>query len=109
MNVPAMGKEQAGAAVKAAVAERDAIQANLLELDSSFGKQLLAGAEPTGTTRRRWDATSATLGTLWQGFEAYSALGDQATEGATGHLGPRELAAISELLAARSGQLGSGP
>jgi len=44
MNSPVMTRDQAAAAVKAAAAERDAIQANLLELDSSFGKQLLAGA-----------------------------------------------------------------
>jgi hypothetical protein len=109
MNVPAMGKEQAGAAVKAAVAERDAIQANLLELDSSFGKQLLAGAELTGETRRRWDATAATLGTLWQVYEAYSAVVDQAAEAVTRHLGPRELTALTALLTGRSVQLASGP
>jgi hypothetical protein len=104
-----MTRDQAAAAVKAAVAERDAIQANLLELDSSFGKQLLAGAELTGGTKRRWDATVATLGTLWQIFSAYSAVVDQAAEAAARHLGPRELAAISGLLAGRSVQLASGP
>jgi hypothetical protein len=109
MTVPAMTRDQAAAAVKAAVAERDAIQANLLELDSSFGKQLLAGAELTGDTKRRWDATAATLGTLWQVFSAYSAVVDQAAEAAARHLGPRELAAISGLLAGRSVQLASGP
>jgi hypothetical protein len=109
MNTPAMGKEQAGAAVKAAVAERDAIQANLLELDSSFGKQLLAGAELTGETRRRWDATAATLAILWQVYEAYSAVVDQAAEAVTRHLGPRELTALTALLTGRSVQLASGP
>jgi hypothetical protein len=109
MTVPAMTREQAGAAVKAAVAERDAIQANLLELDSSFGKQLLAGAELTGATRRRWDATAATLATLWQVYEAYSAVVDQAAEAVTRHLGPRELAALTALLTGRSVQLASGP
>jgi hypothetical protein len=109
MNVPAMGKEQAGAAVKAAVAERDAIQANLLELDSSFGKQLLAGAELTGETRRRWDATAATLAILWQVYEAYSAVVDQASEAMTRHLGPRELAALTALLTGRSVRLAAGP
>jgi hypothetical protein len=104
-----MTRDQAAAAVKAAVAERDAIQANLLELDSSFGKQLLAGAELTGDTRRRWDATAATLATLWQVFSAYSAVVDQAAETAARHLGPRELAAISGLLTGRSVQLASGP
>jgi hypothetical protein len=109
MSGPAMTREQAAAAVKAAVAERDAIQANLLELDSSFGKQLLAGAELTGTTRRRWDATAATLGTLWQIYEAYSAVVDRAAEAAARHLGPRELTALTELLTGRSVQLASGP
>jgi hypothetical protein len=109
MNVPAMSREQAGAAVKAAVAERDAIQANLLELDSSFGKQLLSGAELTGETRRRWDATAATLAILWQVYEAYSAVVDQAAEAVTRHLGPRELTALTALLTGRSVQLASGP
>jgi hypothetical protein len=110
MSGPPMSKEQAAAAVRAAVAERDAIQANLLELDSSFGKQLLAGAELTGETRRRWDATAATLATLWQVYEAYSAAVDQAAEAAAArHLGPRELAALSALLTGRSVRLASGP
>jgi hypothetical protein len=109
MTGPAMTREQAGAAVRAAVAERDAIQANLLELDSSFGKQLLTGAELTGATKRRWDATAATLATLWQVYEAYSAVVDQAAEAVTRHLGPRELAALTALLTGRSVQLASGP
>ena len=109
MTVPMMTRDQAGAAVKAAVAERDAIQANLLELDSSFGKQLLAGAELTGDTKRRWDATAATLATLWQIYSAYSAVVDQAAEAVARHLGPRELAAITGLLGGRSVQLASGP
>ena len=109
MTVPMMTRDQAGAAVKAAVAERDAIQANLLELDSSFGKQLLAGAELTGDTKRRWDATAATLATLWQVYSAYSAVVDQAAEAVARHLGPRELAAITGLLGGRSVQLASGP
>jgi hypothetical protein len=109
MNAPAMSKEQAAAAVRAAVAERDAIQANLLELDSSFGKQLLTGAELTGETRRRWDATAAALAILWQVYEAYSGVVDQAAGAMTRHLGPRELTALTALLTGRSVQLASGP
>ena len=109
MTVPVMTRDQAAAAVQAAVAERDAIQANLLELDSSFGKQLRAGAELTGDTRRRWDAAAATLATLWQVFSAYSAVVDQAAEAVARRLGPRELAAVSGLLTGRSVQLASGP
>jgi hypothetical protein len=109
MTVPMLTRDQAGATVKAAVAERDAIQANLLELDSSFGKQLLAGAELTGDTKRRWDATAVTLTTLWQVYSAYSAVVDQAAEAATGHLGTRELAALTALITGRSVQLASAP
>jgi hypothetical protein len=109
MTVPMLTRDQAAAAVKAAVDERDAIQANLLELDSSFGRQLLAGAELTGDTKRRWDATAVTLATLWQVYSAYSAVVDQTAEAVNRHLGPRELAAITSLLTGRSVQLASGP
>ena len=109
MTVPMLTRDQAGNAVKAAVAERDAIQANLLELDSSFGKQLLTGTQLTGDTKRRWDATAATLATLWQVYSAYSAVVDQAAEAAARHLGARELAALTTLLTGRSVQLASGP
>jgi hypothetical protein len=109
MMAPALTRDQAAAAVRAAVAERDAIQANLLELDSSFGKQLLAGAELTGDSRRRWEATAATLATLWQVYSAYSAVVDQAADAGARHLGPRELATITTLLTGRSVQLASGP
>ena len=67
-------REQAAAAVAAAVAERDTIQANLLDLDGSFGKRLLAGAKLTGETRRRWDAVTAAMTTLWETFSAYPTL-----------------------------------
>ncbi len=109
MTVPMRTSEQAGAAVKAAVAERDAIQANLLELDSSFGKQLLAGAALTGRTSQRWEATAAVMAALWQVFSAYSAVIDQAAETAARRLGPRELAAVTALLTGPSVQLVTGP
>ena len=73
-----LSRDQAAAAVKAAVAERDTIQANLLELDNSFGKRLLAGAALTGGTSKRWDTAAADLTTLWETFDAYSAVVDSA-------------------------------
>jgi hypothetical protein len=109
MTFPALTKERAPAVVQAAAAERDAIQANLLELDGSFGKRLLEGAPLTGQTKRRWDLTAATLATLWQVYEAYSAVIDQAAEAVRGHLGPRELAWIATLLTGSSIQLSAGP
>jgi hypothetical protein len=73
-------RDQAAAAVTAAAAERDTIQANLLDLDGSFGKRLLAGAKLTGETRKRWDVAAAELTTLWETFTAYSAVIDRAAE-----------------------------
>jgi hypothetical protein len=70
--------EQATAERAAAVlAERDAVQANLLELDGSFGKRVLEGASLTGRTRERWEKASVTLATLWETFLAYSAVVDR--------------------------------
>jgi hypothetical protein len=109
MTVPALTKERAPAVVQAAVAERDAIQANLLELDGSFGKRLLEGATLSGETKRRWEVTAASLASLWQLYSAYSAVIDQAAEAAGGHLGPRELTWITKLLTGPSVQLASGP
>jgi hypothetical protein len=92
-------REQAAAAVAAAVAERDTIQANLLDLDGSFGKRLLAGAKLTGETRRRWDAVTAAMTTLWETFSAYSAVVDRAAEVlASGKLNATKLAELDTLL-----------
>jgi hypothetical protein len=67
-----MTRDQATAAVAAAVAERDDIQANLIDLDHSFGKRLLKGAAGlTGTTGQRWEEARASLAALWQIFLAY--------------------------------------
>ena len=52
----AMTREQAATAVAEATAERDSIQTNLLDLDGSFGKRMLAGAALSGESRRRWSA-----------------------------------------------------
>lgn len=102
-------KEQAAAAVRAAVGERDAIQANLLELDGSFGKRLLAGAALTGQTEQRWAAAAAALAAVWQVYETYSAVVDRAAELAAGRLGGRELAALAALLTEPSVQLTADP
>ncbi len=75
-----MTREQAAAAVAAAVTERDNIQANLLDLDGSFGKRMLAGARLAGSTQQRWSAIEAELAALWQTFTAYSAVVDRAAE-----------------------------
>jgi hypothetical protein len=109
MTIPALTKDRAPAVVQAAVAERDAIQANLLELDGSFGKRLLEGATLSGETKRRWEASAASLASLWEIYSAYSAVIDRAADVVSGHLGARELAAITNLLTGPSIQLAAGP
>jgi hypothetical protein len=73
-------REQAQATATSASAERDTIQANILELDGSFGKRLLAGATLTGQSRDSWERTAAALAGLWDTFTAYSAVIDRASE-----------------------------
>jgi hypothetical protein len=63
--------------VAAVLAERDAIQANLLELDGNYARQALEGATLTGLTRQRWEKASAALASLWEMFLAYSAVVDR--------------------------------
>lgn len=106
MSTP-FSREQAAAAVTAAVSERDTIQQNLLDLDGSFGKRLLAGATLTGVTKQRWDSAAADLTTLWESFTAYSAVVDRAAEilaGLRRSPGP-QLAEITSLLNGPSVQL----
>jgi hypothetical protein len=91
-------RQQAMEAAVAAASERDTIQANLLDLDGCFGKQLLSGAQLTGVSRQRWDAASVTLAELWETFNAYTTAIDRATALAGSRLGQRELTEISELL-----------
>jgi len=102
-----MTREQATAAVAAATAERDGIQANLLDLDGSFGKQMLAGAALTGESKRRWDVAAANLAALWEIFTAYAAVVDKAAERLAGARRPssRELAQITTMLNGTSVEL----
>ena len=109
MTTQVLTRDRAPAAVQAAVAERDAVQTNLLELDGSFGKRLLEGAALTGQTKRRWDAAAVAMGLLWQVFSAYSAVVDRAAEAVTKHLGTKELAALTALLTGPSIELDLGP
>jgi hypothetical protein len=102
-------REQAADAVAAARDERDTIQANLLDLDGSFGKRLLAGATLTGSTRQRWESAAATLAALWELYAAYSAVIDRAAEALARRPGQRELADITALLTGPSVEIDHGP
>ena len=102
-------KEQAADAVAAARDERDSIQANLLDLDGSFGKRLLAGATLTGTTRQRWESAAGTLAALWILYQAYSAVIDRAAEALAKRPGQKELDQITALLTGPSVEVDRGP
>ncbi|HEX9554055.1 MAG TPA: hypothetical protein VF983_12695 [Streptosporangiaceae bacterium] len=104
-------RDQAQAAVATAAAERDAIQANLLDLDGSFGKRMLAGATLSGETRKRWEAASAGLAALWETFSAYSAVIDRAAGILTqpGRLPSARLEEVSGLLTGASVRLPRAP
>jgi hypothetical protein len=106
-----MTREQAAAAVAAATAERDGIQANLLGLDDNFGKRMLAGAPLVGESKRRWEAAAADLAVLREIFPAYAAVTDRAAGMlASGrHLHGAELAEITALLSGASVKLTRGP
>jgi hypothetical protein len=101
-----LSEQAAGQAAAAVVAERDVIQANLLELDGSFVKQLLDGATLTGQTRERWQAASATLTGLWETFMAYSAVVDRVAElAAVRRPSKKDLTELDGLLTAACVQL----
>jgi hypothetical protein len=93
------------------LAERDAVQANLLELDGSFAKQVLEGATLTGRTRDRWAAASAVLATLWETFLAYSAVVDRVAALGSGGRRParKDLPQLNELLTGGCVQLPGAP
>ena len=95
-----MAESAAGQAAAAVLAERDAIQANLLELDGGFTRRLLDGATLSGQTRERWDAASATLASLWETYLAYSAVVDRVAELGTGPHRPakKDLPELDSLL-----------
>lgn len=106
--VPAMGvlrrsqspttKQQAADAVAVARDEREIIQANLLDLDGSFGRRLLAGATLTGITKQRWESAAGALAALWDLYEAYSPVIDRAAETLARRPSQKGLAEITALL-----------
>jgi len=93
------------------LAERDAVQANLLELDGSFAKQVLEGAELTGQTRDRWAEASAALAGLWETYLAYSAVVDRVAALGSGARRParKDLPELSALLTEGCVQLPGAP
>jgi hypothetical protein len=101
-------RQEAQDRLATATAERDTIQGNLLDLDTSFGKRMLSGAQLTGVTKQRWDVASAALASLWDTYTAYSAVIDRAAE-LLATVRDRDMAQVTDLLLGRSVRLTRGP
>jgi hypothetical protein len=106
-----MTRDQVAAALTAAITERHSIQANLLELEGSFGKRLLAGAALTGVSKQRWTGATADLTALWEIFTSYAAVLDEAAElfGKGRRLDRQELHKMTSMLNAPSVELAQAP
>jgi hypothetical protein len=104
-------EESAALRVAGVLAERDAVQANMLELDGSFAKQVLEGAQLTGQTRERWAAASAELASLWETYLSYSAVVDRIAELGSGPRRParKDLPELTALLDGGCVQLAGPP
>jgi hypothetical protein len=104
-----MNRQQAADAAAKVIAERDTIQANLLDLDGSFGKRLLTGAQLTGVSQQRWDHAAAQLAALWDTCAIYSGVVDRVGTLAAGKLGQKELGEITTLLTRPSVEVPRAP
>ncbi|MFI9805844.1 hypothetical protein ACIHEJ_16000 [Streptomyces sp. NPDC052301] len=70
---PVMDRDEVDRALARLGAEHEAIETSLLALQDHAGRRLLEGAELTGVTRERWQATEARITLLWSYFDAYTA------------------------------------
>ncbi|WP_405447364.1 hypothetical protein OG350_13950 [Streptomyces achromogenes] len=70
---PVMDRDEADRALARLGQEHEAIETSLLALQDHAGRRLLEGAELTGVTRERWQATEARITLLWTYFDAYTA------------------------------------
>lgn len=102
-------RDQAAKAVAEAVTERDAIQANLLDLDGSLGVRLLKGASLIGVSKTRWEVASVAFTRLWDLYTAYSGVIEQAIDAMSGRPNDRGLARVTALLTGPSVLLARGP
>ena len=98
---PELTRQQADAELARLDAERAAISAALVELDSHPGNRVLDAAGPRGETLRRWGTAKAALASLHEQFDAYRQALDQAHELRS----RREFGALTELLHGESIEL----
>ncbi|MEU9476614.1 hypothetical protein [Streptomyces sp. NPDC048191] len=70
---PVMDRDEVDRALARLGQEHEAIETSLLALQDHAGRRLLEGAELTGVTRERWQATEDRITRLWAYFDAYAA------------------------------------
>ncbi|MFF7367331.1 hypothetical protein [Streptomyces tricolor] len=70
---PVMDRDEVDRALARLGQEHEAIETSLLALQDHAGRRLLEGAELTGVTQERWQATEAQITRLWTYFDAYTA------------------------------------
>lgn len=98
---PELTRQQADTELARLDAERAAISAALVELDSHPGHRLLDAAGLRGETSRRWGAAKSALASLHEQFDAYRQALDRAHELRS----RRELGELTELLRGESIEL----
>lgn len=77
---PVLDRDEVDRALTRLEAEHEAVETSLLALQDHAGRRLLEGADLTGTTKIRWAATEAAIGTLWTCYDAYTAALEAARE-----------------------------
>ncbi|UFR04431.1 hypothetical protein KBP30_26155 [Streptomyces sp. Go40/10] len=70
---PVMDRDEVDRALARLGQEHEAIETSLLALQDHAGRRLLEGADLTGVTKERWQATEARITRLWAYFDAYTA------------------------------------
>ncbi|MFJ4800948.1 hypothetical protein [Streptomyces murinus] len=70
---PVMDRDEVDRALARLGQEHEAIETSLLALQDHAGRRLLEGAELSGVTQERWQATEDRITLLWSYFDAYTA------------------------------------
>ncbi|GAA3395567.1 hypothetical protein [Streptomyces roseoviridis] len=107
---PVMDRDEVDRALARLGAEHKAVEDSLLALQDHAGRRLLEGAELTGTTRDRWQATERTITLLWTYFDAYTAALHDAREVRSRRRWPgrEELAELTDRLRGESVHVSGG-
>ncbi|WP_405015379.1 hypothetical protein [Kitasatospora sp. NBC_01539] len=105
-----MSREEVDRALARLGAERDAVEAALLDLQDHPGRRLLEGAALSGRTEERWSVAGQGLSALWTLFDRYSETlaSARAVRSRRARPGAAELAELGELLGGASVTVAGG-